>query len=116
MFPYNHQTIKFCPNCYNGVIELCEYCWKPLPRNTSKWDCEQYKAREKEKNRIKDDYFSDVNYFVDAYKDSDEYESDEEMMNNLPEVLWLTDPVGISMDADQIIENVCEELHEDAEV
>ena len=61
-----------------------------------------------------DDYFSDVDSFVDAYKDSDEYESNEEMMNNLPEVLWLTDPIDISMDADQIIESACEELHEDA--
>lgn len=51
---------------------------------------------------------------MDAYKDSDEYESDEEMMNNLPDVLWLTDHVDISMDAEQIIENACEELHEDA--
>ena len=61
-----------------------------------------------------DDYFSDIDYFVDSYKDSDEYESYEEMMNNLPEVLWLTNPVDITMDADSIIESACEELHEDA--
>lgn len=141
MFPYNHQAIKFCPNCYNGVIELCEYCGKPLPRNTSRCDCEQYKAKIDDENRIKyrekiskaeevdikdiasemwfydeqaDDYFSDIDYFVDVYKDFDEYESDEDMMNNLPEVLWLTNSVDISMDADWIIENACEELHEDA--
>ena len=140
MFPYNHQAIKFCPNCYNGVIRLCEYCGKPLPRCTSRCDCEQYKAKEEEENRIKyrekvleaeevdikdidsemwfydeqtDDYFSDIDYFVDSYKDSDEYESDEEMMNNLPEVLWLTNPVDITMVADSIIESACEELHED---
>lgn len=140
MFPYNHQAIKFCPNCYNGVIRLCEYCGKPLPRCTSRCDCERYKTKEKEEKRIKYqekiskaeevnikdidsdmwfydeqtvDYFSDIDSFVDAYKDSDEYESDEEMMNNLPEVLWLTDSVDISMDADWIIETACEELHED---
>lgn len=61
-----------------------------------------------------DDYFSDIDCFVDAYKDSDEYEFDEDMMTNLPEVLWLTDSVDISMDADSIIESACEELHEDA--
>ena len=140
-FPYNHQAIKFCPNCFNGVIRLCEYCGKPLPKSTSRCDCEQYKAKEEEEKRIKyqeiiskaeevdiknidsdmwfydkqtNDYFSDIDYFVDAYKDSDEYESDEEMMNNLPEFLWLTDSVDISMDADSIIESACEELHEDA--
>lgn len=139
MFPYNHQAIKFCPNCYNGVIKLCEYCGKPLPRNTSRCDCEQYKAKEEEEKRIKhqekiskaeevdikdidsdmwlydeqtDDYFSDIDYFVDSYKDFDEY--DKEMMNNLPEVLWLTNPMDIFMDADDIISNACEELHEDA--
>lgn len=141
MFPYNYQSIKFCPNCYNGVIKLCKYCGKPLPRSTSRCDCEQYKAKEKEEKRIKyqekiskaeevniedidpdmwlydektNDFFSDFDSFVDAYKDFDEYASNEEMMNNLPEVLWLTNPVDISMDADWIIETACEELHEDA--
>lgn len=141
MFPYNHQAIKFYPNCYNGVIRLCEYCGQPLSRCTSRCDCEQYKAKEEQEKRIKyqekiskaeevdikdidsemwfydeqtDDYFSDIDSFVDAYKDFDEYESDEEMMNNLPEVLWLTDSIDISMDADWIVENACEELHEDA--
>lgn len=142
MFPYNHQAIKFCPNCYNGVIHLCQYCGKQIQKGyINKCDCEQYKAKEKEEKRIKyqekiskaeevdfkdidsdmwfydeymDDFFSDVDSFVDAYKDFDEYASDEEMMNNLPEVLWLTDPVDISMDADDIIASACEDLHEDA--
>lgn len=142
MFPYNHQAIKFCPNCYNGVISLCKYCGKQIQKGSiDSCDCEQYKAKEEEKNRIKyqelidkaeevdikdvdsdmwfydeqtDDYFSDIESFVDAYRDFEEYESDEEKMNNLPEVLWLTDPVDISMDAYSIIENACEDLHEDA--
>lgn len=141
-FPYNHQAIKFCHNCYNGVIHLCQYCGKQIRKGSIDYcDCEQYKAKEKEEKRIKyqekiskaeeidikdtdsemwfydeqtDDYFSDIDSFVDTYKDFDEYESDEEMMNNFPEVLWLTDPVDISLDADSIIENACEELHEDA--
>ena len=142
MFPYNHQAIKFCPNCFNGVIRLCQYCGKQIRKGSIDYcDCEQYKAKEEEEKRIKyqeqiskaeevnikdidsdmwfydeqtDDYFSDIDYFVDAYKDSDEYESDEEMMNNLPKVLWLTDPVDITMNADNIIESACEELYEDA--
>ena len=141
MFPYNHQAIKFCPNCYNGVIQLCEHCGKQLPKGRLKCDCEYQKVIDNEERKLKyqekiskaeevniknidsdmwfydeqtDDYFSDIDYFIDAYKDNEEYESDEEMLNNLPEVLWLTDPVDISMDADSIIENACEDLHEDA--
>lgn len=141
MFPYNHQAIKFCPNCYNGVIRLCKYCGKQIPKYyIDKCDCKQYKAKEEEEKRIKyqeqiskaeeidikdidsdmwfydektDNYFSDIEHFVDAYKDFDNHESGEGM-DNLPEVLWLTDPVDISLDADSIIENACEELHEDA--
>lgn len=140
MFPYNHQAIKFCPNCFNGVIRLCKYCGKQIRKGSiDHCDCEQYKVKEEEEKRIKyqeqiskaeevnikdidsemwlydeqkDDYFSDIDSFVNAYKDFDEYESDEEMMNNLPEVLWLTGTVDITMDADGIIESACEELHE----
>ena len=32
----------------------------------------------------------------------------------IPKVLWNCEEVKISMDADSIIENACEELHEDA--
>lgn len=141
MFPYNHQAIKFCPNCYNGVISLCQYCGKQIPRGRLKCDCEKQKIEDEKELEIKyqekiskaeeidikdidsdmwlydeytDDFYSDIESFVDAYRDFDEYESNEEMMNNLPEVLWLTDPVDISIDADSIIENACEELHKDS--
>lgn len=140
-FPYNHQAIKFCPNCYNGVITLCEYCGKPLPRGRLKCDCEQQKAKDKEEKRIKyqetiektkevyisdlpgdtwfydeqtDDYFSDIECFVDSYKDNIEFKNDEEMIANLPPVLWVCDSTDISMDAGSIVEDACEELHEDA--
>ena len=92
IFPYNHQAIKFCLNCYNGVIRLCEYCGKPLLRGRLKCDCEQQKAKYEEENRIKyqetikkakeielkdasyymydeqsKQYFSDENEFVEYY-------------------------------------------------
>ena len=47
MFPYNHQAIKFCPNCFNGVIRLCQYCGKQIRKGSiDSCDCEQYKAKE----------------------------------------------------------------------
>lgn len=141
MFPYNHQAIKFCPNCYNGVIQLCEYCGKSLPKGRLKCDCEQQKAKDKEERKIKyqetidkakeisledlpedtwlydeqtDDYFSDIDYFVDTYKDNEDFETEEKMLENLPPVLWVCKSVNIEMDAGDIIENACEDLHEDA--
>lgn len=93
-FPYNHQAIKFCPNCFNGVITLCEYCGKPLPRGRLKCDCEQQKVKDEEERRIKyqetiakatevglkeistylydeksDKYFADKNEFAEYYWD-----------------------------------------------
>lgn len=54
MFPYNHQAIKCCSNCYNGVIHLCQYCGKQIQRGyIDKCDCEQYKAKEEEEKRMK---------------------------------------------------------------
>ena len=141
MFPYNHQAIKFCPNCYNGVIRLCEYCGKSLARGTLKYDCEQQRAKDEKEKRIKyqktiakanevdinelpkdtwfydeqtDDYFSDIEGFVDSYKDYSEFENDKEMIANLPPVLWICGTTDISMDAGSIVEDACEQLHEDA--
>ncbi len=139
---YDNEYFVWCPNCYFGVIKKCEYCGKILPKGKLKCDCEkQHEINDKER-RIKyqetiskatevdlkdvgadtwlydkqtDDYFSDIDYFVDAYKDNEEFTDDKEMRDNLPEVLWLCDNVDISMDADSIIESACEELHEDAE-
>ena len=142
MFPYNHQAIKFCPNCFNGVIRLCKYCGKQIQKGSiDNCDCEQYKAKEIEEKRVKyqetiakakeiaiedlpedtwlydeqtDDYFSDIDYFVDVYKDNEDFETKEQMLENLPPVLWVCKSVEIEMDAYSIIENACEELHEDA--
>lgn len=141
MFPYNHQAIKFCPNCYNGVIGLCEFCGRQLPKGKLKCGCEQRKEIDDEERKIKyqetiakakeiavenlpeetwlydeqtDDYFSDIDYFVDAYKDNEDFETEEQMVENLPPVLWVCKSVDIEMDAYSIIENACEELHEDA--
>ena len=53
IFPYNHQAIKFCPNCFNGVIQLFEYCGKQLPKGRLKCDCEQQKEIDNEERKIK---------------------------------------------------------------
>ncbi len=136
---YDNEYLTLCPNCYFGRIKTCEYCEKPLMKETSRCSCEEYKEHEEEEKRIKyqetikkakevgiksvstylydeqtDHYFAEIEDFVDEYKDNTDYENDEEMLENLPEVLWVCSKAEISIDADSIIENACDELHEDA--
>lgn len=54
LFPYNHQSLGPCPNCYNGVIKLCEFCGKQISREyINRCNCEQYKENEANKKRIR---------------------------------------------------------------
>lgn len=52
-FPYDKQHIKFCPNCFNGVIKLCEYCKAPLNKMTYKCTCDGYKKHEEKEKELK---------------------------------------------------------------
>lgn len=146
MFPYKHQSLLPCPNCYNGVVKLCEYCGKQLPKGRLKCDCEQQKEKDEEEKRIKyqetidkateielkdtsyyiydeqsDKYFTDEDEFVEYYWDlylnkekEHDYNFDDYFEKYIPKVLWNCEETKISMDADSIIDNACEELHEDA--
>ena len=62
------------------------------------------------------DEFSFVDHWWDLYQEGDHDCSnfDEYLEKYIPKVLWNCEEVKISMDADSIIENACEELHEDA--
>lgn len=41
LFPYQHQSITFCPYCYNGIVHRCKLCGQIMPRGRLKHDCEQ---------------------------------------------------------------------------
>ena len=62
------------------------------------------------------DKFSFVDHWWDLYLEGGHYCSnfDEYFEKYVPKVLWNCEVVKISMDADSIIENACDELHEDA--
>jgi hypothetical protein len=137
-FPYDHQTLTFCPSCFNGVQTLCEYCGKPVQRGyISKCDCEQYKEKEAEEKRQKyletiskakevkpedvttylydensDKYYADVDSFVEEFEC--ENGSLEDLIENLPDILWVTSEQKMSIDASNVIEDACSDLHEDA--
>lgn len=145
-FPYNHQSLSLCSNCYNGVVRICKFCGKQINREyINKCDCEQYKKNEENKKRIKyqeiinnaekiswdsaseyvydeksnkfflnEDEFAD--YYWDLYQEGKHYYKnfDEYFENEIPKVLWNCEKTKIKIDAENIVEYACEDLHDDA--
>ena len=138
-FPYKQQTIVGCRHCYNGVQSKCLHCDKILDRGTSQCNCEKYNQE-----RIQELYEKDIetwnktkkisfeeatNDFIMIYIDNyDKYLMVEELEE------WIEDKeseadqsicreelrvygtyiMELSIDASDIIENACGDLHEDA--
>lgn len=146
MFPYKHQSLALCPNCYNGVIKLCEFCGKQIKKGyIDKCDCPQYRAKQEEEKRIKyqetidkakeinwisasdfvydeksHKFFIDVDEFAEYYwdlyqeDDCDCKNFDEYFDQVIPHVLWNCSEEDLHIDADTIVSQACEDLHEDA--
>lgn len=138
MFPYSHQSLTFCPHCFNGIIHRCKLCGEIIERGYTKHNCEQqreldrkeYEIRRanklKEAELISPTMLKDMEYFFsDDYGENDgfftewedffEYWSSEhEPTDQKPEYVWSTESVEMSMDAGQLIENATEDLYEDA--
>lgn len=141
-FPYKHQSITFCPNCYNGVVRRCPHCRRILPRGCLRCACKKAKeemdAEYKAKREVQfskaeahgpeslgttfdmvfvDDmngdkgYFSDWDSFFAAW--TCETPADESPENR-PKYAWGTYAQDISLNADNILEQATEELHESA--
>lgn len=134
--PYRKQSLSFCRSCYNGVQELCEFCGEPYKQPGYRHcDCEGFKKADEEKSIKKweetftkakevqesevttylyceefDSYYSEVDDFFEEYER--EY-SDEEIYTK-PELLWVCDVAEMSIDAADVAENACNDLHEDA--
>lgn len=135
-FPYKHQALSFCQNCFNGVQSLCPYCVQPYKNQSYlHCDCEGQEKADKEE-RIKkcdekaakaiavdekdvhtmlyceefDEYYDTVNDFLDDYACN--YDDDD--VYSRPQRLWVTSDEKISIDAGDIIENACSGLHENA--
>lgn len=128
---YDNEAFTFCPDCYNGVVTLCEYCGKPIKKGyISKCDCEQYLQKErnlelKKKEEIiskakvvdianvKTQLYCEEN---DKYYDPKEVECffDDFYNEEVPKILWVTRSADISLDASNIIEDACQDLYEEA--
>ena len=123
--------IEKCSDCYNGIIHLCSICYQPVRGRCMNKECRDIRDKEAEqkhfdkaiKSEYKDvpaeykemlysesygyneGYFSDIDELIEYCEDND---------IEVPKYVWSTTKIGLSMDAGYIIENACEELHEDA--
>lgn len=143
---YENEYFTWCPNCYFGVIKLCEFCGKPLTKGSKVCNCEGYKEHEQKVLEMKqqemiikarevgteevdcvydeksEQYFFDLESFVDEYKElyfdsveEGKVQSFEDFFETVvPKVLWVCPSIEININANSIIEDACEELHEDA--
>lgn len=137
MFPYEHQSLSFCHNCYNGIVRYCPDCGKQLQRGYLRCDCEAEQKRKREAERQKeiealerakkhepsalgttfqfcygsldnDGFFSEWEEFFEAWDEHSE-EGQER-----PVYVFGTYEINMGFDAADIVSSACEELYEDA--
>lgn len=138
-FPYKHQSIQFCPNCYNGVVRFCPDCGKQIPRYRTLCDCDavvqrrQQEENRKEKERLEkaekhepnalgslftmaqSDFYSHNEGYFSCWEDFfDSWNEDREEFTEKPLYVWGTEEVEMSFDASSIVSNACEDMYEDA--
>ncbi len=138
MFPYKHQSITFCPRCYNGIVHRCKLCGNIIKRGYTKCDCDKQKAVDDEIKKQEEAkawenapvapkeiaetmgcfyspaYGHNDGYFFD-WDEFFEYWADEvEQTDEKPKYVWATEPVEMSIDATDIIEDATNDLYEDA--
>lgn len=131
LYNKKHGYIQACTVCYSGIIHLCPLCGEPKRGLCMNKECRAIRDAENEekvlskaiKAEYKDvpleykemlysesygyneGYFTDIDEFIDYCEDND---------IEVPKYVWSTTKTELSIDAGNIIENACEELHEDA--
>lgn len=138
-FPYKHQSIRFCPNCYNGVVRYCPDCGKQIPRGRTICDCDAVKQRRQQEEDRKEkelleksekhepntlgtqfamaqsDFFPyNEGYFSDWEEFFDSWNEDREEFTEKPVYVWGTEEVEMSFDASGIVSMACEDMYDDA--
>lgn len=138
-FPYKHQSIRFCPNCYNGVVRFCPDCGKQIPRCRTLCDCDavvqrrQQEENRKEKERLEkaekhepdalgslftmaqSDFYPHNEGYFSCWEDFfDSWNEDCEEFTEKPLYVWGTEEVEMSFDASSIVSDACEDMYEDA--
>lgn len=140
MFPYQHQSLSFCPNCYNGIVRYCPDCGKQLTRGHLQCSCEAVQRRKQEKKRqaALNDFEQAVKHDSSAlgteftmchsdhfphnegyFSDWEEFfdcwdDSDYADLAQRPQYVWGTSEIHMSLDAYDIINSACEDMYDDA--
>ena len=139
LFPHKKQTIVGCRHCYNGVQSKCLHCGRILDRGTSQCNCEKYVQERIQEQHVKDletwnkakkiFYEQALNDYVMIYIDNyDKYimtdeleewienqeDENDELISRRSLRIYGTQIIEIKMDASDIVENACSDLHEDA--
>ena len=125
------KTCKYCGKVLPKGLNICDcddFLEQEREENRIKYQETIDKAKEIEltdaSECIHDEqsgrYFSDKNEFVEyyweMYKEKNHicFNFDEYFEKYIPKVLWNCEVIKLSIDADSIIDNACDELHEDA--
>ena len=137
-FPYKHQSLIYCWNCYNGVVHICPYCGKQMKRGWLKCDCNTVKKQEiEEKHRKEQEAFDKAKKhepdslggqfpaacspwyqyrdgYFENWDDFFEAWAEEHADDERPVYVWVAEEIGMDFAATSIVENACDDLYDDA--
>lgn len=138
LFPYVHESLSFCPVCYNGVVHRCKLCGEIIPRGRLKHDCDAQREIDRcERDRKEAETLrnapmatpeileKNVMFYSDSYGNNNGYFSEwedffEDWFDNhesgdpKPEFVWTTDAEEMRIDATNVLESATDDLYEDA--
>lgn len=137
-FPYNHQSISFCQHCFNGIVYRCPHCGNLIQRGYSVCDCDatkEVKRQEELKKKqealdkapiapkevvdamecfFSESFSRNEGYFFDWDEFFEDWFENHNPDDVKPVYVWITEPVEMSVDVQNIIENATDDLYEDA--
>ena len=133
-FPFKRQSMLYCRCCNNGVLKKCTFCGKIISRFDRECKCEgAEEERRKEQIRKNNEkwekavkipeaeawgkyaclYVDNVGEFVFSAEEIEdlieEYELDKSELR-----VYATEEHTLSADATNVVENACDDLHEEA--
>lgn len=137
-FPYQHQSITFCRHCYDGVVHRCKLCGKILPKGMLKHYCAQQQEADRKERAAKEmtefektaiapeevvdscfylysaDYPHNEGYFCDWDEFLESWHEEHDEDDDRPEFVWITEPLEMSIDVDDLICTATLDLYDDA--